>query len=273
MIEIGTSGPPWRAAAIAIGTTMAAEADGLHAVWFAAELPVPVDAAAWAALGGPLPQVVDDPADLADPVVTATAALLVSRRARIGVLGWVPGPDADHAARTVASLADLAPGRAAIGITGTDAAVDALVAGLRPDLEIDLAVYGADPAPAARHGLGWICGAEHPDALADRARHAGVTGRLGLHLPVCVHPDPERARTATHAGLLAEFPLADVPGAVVGDPDALGAALDTAVAAGVTRIVIENLLPFGAPSETEASLAAIRTAVRSARLRHREAPA
>lgn len=273
MIEIGTSGPPWRAAAIAIGTTLAAEADGLHAIWFAAELPVPVDAAAWSALGGPLPEVVDDPTDLADPVVTATAALLVSRRARIGILGWDPGPDADHAARTVASLADLAPGRAAVGISGTDAAVDALAARLRPELEIDLAVYGADPAPAARHGLGWICGAEHPDAFAAQARAAGVTGRLGLHLPVCVHPDSERARAATRSGLLAEFPLADVPGAVVGDPDALGDAIDAAVAVGVSRVVIENLLPFGAPDDLEASQHAIRTAVRSARLRHRESAA
>jgi alkanesulfonate monooxygenase SsuD/methylene tetrahydromethanopterin reductase-like flavin-dependent oxidoreductase (luciferase family) len=272
MIEIGTSGPPWRAAAIAIGTTMAAEADGLHAVWFAAELPVPVDAAAWATLGGPMPRVVADPADLADPVVTATAALLVSRRIRIGVLGWNPGPDADHAARTVATLADLAPGRAVLGIAAAAEHLDALVAHVRPDLGIDLAVYGADPAPAARHGLGWICGAEDPATLAERAGDAGVTGRLGLHLPVCVHPDPDTALAATEAGLLAGFPLAAV-GAVVGDADALGATIDAAVAAGVTRIVIENVLPFGAPDEVEASQAAIRTAVRSARLRHREVPA
>lgn len=269
MIEIGTSGPPWRAAAIAIGTTMAAEADGLHAVWFAAELPVPVDAAAWAALGGPLPQAVDDPTDLADPVVTATAALLVSRRLRVGVLGWEPGPDPDHAARTVASLADLAPGRAVLGISTTAERLEALIARVRPDLEVDLAVYGTDPEPAARHGLGWICGAEHPETVAQRAAEAGVTGRVGLHLAVCVHPDPAVARAATGGGLLGGFELADI-GTVVGDADTLGAAIDTAAAAGVNRIVIENLLPFGAPAETEASLGAIRTAVRSARLRHRE---
>ena len=150
----------------------------------------------------------------------------------------------------VAGAARLAPGRAAIGIAVDTGGLDALVARLRPELEIDLSVYSADPTPAARHGLGWICGAEDPGTLAKRAGDAGVTGRLGLHLPVCVHPDPARAHAATHEGLLAASPLVGVPGAVVGGADALGDAIDAAVAAGVTRIVIENVLPFGEESST-----------------------
>ena len=43
MIEIGTSGWPWRASGIAIGTALAAEADGAHVVWFADRIPLTVD--------------------------------------------------------------------------------------------------------------------------------------------------------------------------------------------------------------------------------------
>jgi len=279
MVEIGTSGLPWRAAAIAIGATLAAEADGMHAVWFAAEIPVPIDLAAWRGLGGPLSRVVPDPTDLADPVVTATAALLVTRQVRIGILGWAPGPDPVRAARTIASLADLAPGRAVVALTDDHDHPDhltALLAALPPDLAVELVVSGADAAVAARHGLGWIAVGETPEGVAAQARDAGVTGRVGLYLPVVVHPDAVTAKRASTAGLLTDLGLDALgAGAVVGDAADLGAAVDALVAAGIDRVIIENLLPFGLPDETEPAQDAIRTAVRSARLRHRarEVPA
>src|SRR4051794_37256341 len=83
MIEIGTSGWPWRASGIAIGTALAAEADGAHVVWFADRIPVHIAPEVWTAVAGPLLPLVPDPGDLADPVVTASAALLVTRTARV----------------------------------------------------------------------------------------------------------------------------------------------------------------------------------------------
>src|SRR3954451_21144806 len=124
MVEIGTSGWPWRASALAIGTALAAEADGAHVVWFASRAPVG-NAAEWPAVAGPLLALVPDLDDVADPVVTAAAALLVTRRCRVGVLGWDPGPDPARAAQTLSTLADLAPGRAIVALAGDDATIRA----------------------------------------------------------------------------------------------------------------------------------------------------
>lgn len=271
MVEIGTSGLPWRAAAIAIGSALAAETDGAHAVWFPAALPVDIPVDLWAAHGGALARAVPDPTDVADPVVTASAALLVLRRATIGVLGWDPGTDAARAARTVATLADLAPGRSALAVAGTAPdRVVGLAAALRADLAVDLSVHGADPMLAARLGWGWLATAAGPETLAKAASDAGVTGRLGVHLPVVVHPDATKAQRAATTGLLGTFRVEALGEAIViGDATVLGVAIDAYVAAGVTRIALENLTPFGVPEELEASQAAIRAAVRSARLRHR----
>ena len=269
MIEIGTSGWPWRASGIAIGTALAAEADGAHVVWFADGIGLPVASDDWAAGAGPLLPIVPDPTDVADPVVTASAALLVCRHARVGILGWDPGDDPEHATRTLASLADLAPDRAVVALSGTAPGLRAVAAALR-DVPIELAVVGGAADVAAALGWGWIAPATPPDELAKAAGDAGVAGTVGVHLPVLIHEDAAIARRALAAPLLA--PLVDaVPpdGMVVGDPDRLAAVIDEYVERGVHRIVIDDLLAFGAPDQLEAGRAAVRSVVRSAGLRHR----
>jgi hypothetical protein len=269
MVEIGTTGWPWRASGIAIGTALAAEADGAHVVWFADRIALPVTADEWARAAGPLLPLVPDPDDVADPVVTATAALLVTRDARVGILGWRPGDDATRAARTLASLADLAPDRAVVALEGAAPVLQAVAAALGP-APIELAVLGGPPDVAAALGWGWIAVAVPADELAKAAGDAGVTGPVGVHLPVLVHDDPEIARRALHAPLLA--PLLDaVPadGMVVGGPDRLAAVIDEYVERGVERIVLDDLLAFGAPEAFEAGRNAVRAGTRSARLRHR----
>ena len=88
MVEIGVTGTPFRAATIAAGAAMAAEADGAHAIWY----PDAIDPALAArresveVAGFGL-----DPTDIADPLITVSAALLVARRVRVGILGWNPG--------------------------------------------------------------------------------------------------------------------------------------------------------------------------------------
>jgi hypothetical protein len=269
MVEIGTSGWPWRASGIAIGTALAAEADGAHVVWFADRVGLPVTDDDWARGAGPLLPLVPDPDDVADPVVTAAAALLVTRHARVGILGWEPGADPDRAARTLASLADLAPDRAVVALTGDAAALGAVAAALRP-APIELAVHAGPPEVAATLGWGWIAVAMPADEIAKAAGDAGVAGPIGVHLPVVVHADADVARRALAAPLLA--PLVDaVPpdGMVVGGPEALAAAIDEYVERGVDRIVLDDLLAFGAPHELEGGRNAVRAGVRNARLRHR----
>ena len=270
MVEIGTSGWPWRASGIAIGTALAAEADGAHVVWFADRVALPIAADDWASGAGPLLPLVPDPADVADPMVTAAAALLVTRHARVGILGWEPGDDPGRAARTLASLADLAPGRIVVALTG-DAPTLRAVAAARRDSPIELAVFGGPADIAATLGWGWIASATPPDELAKAAGDAGVAGTVGVHLPVVVHADAAIAHRAMTAPLLA--PLVDaVPldGMVVGDPDRLAAAIDEYVERGVERIILDDLLAFGAPDQLEAGRAAVRSVVRNVRLRHRE---
>ena len=224
MVEIGTSGWPWRASGIAIGTALAAETDGAHVVWFADRIPLPITADDWTRSAGPLLPLVPDPADVADPVVTAAAALLVTRHVRVGILGWSPGADAARAARTLASLADLAPDRAVVALAGDGPTLAAVAAELG---------RGADRARRPRRaGRGRRRARLGLDRGRDPARRArqGRRGRRG-HRParVCtspslVHADAEVARRALDAPLLA--PLADaVPadGMVVGDPERLGA--------------------------------------------------
>jgi hypothetical protein len=271
MVEIGTSGWPWRASGIAIGGALAAEADGAHAVWFADGLPVGVDAHRFADGAGPLLPLIPDPTDIADPVVTAGAALLVTRRLRVGILGWSP-TDPARAARTLASLADLAPGRATVALAGTRDAARAVAQALPAGVEVDLACYGGDPAVAAELGWGWIDVARRGEDIAKAAGDAGVTGPLGVHLPVVVHADPATARRAAETPLLRDLAtVVAADGLVVGDPAALGEIVDDHIAQGVTRIVLEDLLPFGAPTELEGGRAALRAVVRNARLHHRDA--
>jgi hypothetical protein len=273
MVEIGTSGWPWRASGIAIGAALGAEADGAHTVWFADELPAAIDPVAWAEGAGALLPLVPDPADIADPVVTAGAALLVTRRTRVGVLGWAPGLDATRAARTLASLADLAPDRAIVALRGEPAELRAVADALPADAPLELAVYGGAPDTARALGWRWIAVAEPPELVAKQARDAGVNGPVGVHLPVVVHDDPEVARSATAAPLLAAFvELIPPDGLVVGDPARLGAVIDEYVEQGVDRIVLDDLLPFGAPAELQAGRAAVRIAIRGALLRHRAGP-
>jgi hypothetical protein len=269
MVEIGTSGWPWRASNLAIGTALAAETDGAQAVWFADRIPIAIDRDAWIRSAGPLLPLVPDPTDIADPVVTAAAALLVTRHARVGILGWSPGADPARAARTLASLADLTPDRAVVALAGDGSELRAVAAMLR-DVPIELAVYGADAEVAAALGWGWIVPAAPPDEIAKAAGDAGVAGVLGVHLPVVVHDDAEVARRAMSTPLLATLAEAVAPdGMVVGDPDALGEVIDGYVERGVDRIVLDDLLAFGAPEQLELGRAAVRGVVRRARLRHR----
>ena len=142
------------------------------------------------------------------------------RDARVGILGWQPGRrSAARAARTLASLADLAPDRAVVALEG-DAPV--LRGGRRraaaPRRRARRARRPARGRGRARLGLD-RARRSPPDELAKAAGDAGVTGPVGVHLPVLVHDDAEIARRALHAPLLA--PLLDaVPadGMVVGDP-------------------------------------------------------
>ena len=274
MIEIGTSGWPWRASGIAIGTALAADADGAQAVWFADRIPLDLAPEVWAATAGPLLPLVPDPGDVADPVVTASAALLVTRSARVGILGWTPGADPARAARTIASLADLAPDRGVVSLAAEPATQRAVAAALREigegEVPLELVTYGGEPGAAAELGWGWIAPATPPEELAKAAGDAGVTGTLGVHLPVVVHADAEVARRAMATPLLAA--LADaVPadGMVVGDPDRLGAVIDEYVDRGVERVVLDDVLAFGAPDQLEAGRAAVRDVVRRTRVRHR----
>jgi hypothetical protein len=271
MVEIGTTGWPWRASGITIGAALAAETDGAHVVWCSDR--VPVATGDWSERAGALLALVPDPHDVADPVVTASAALLVTRRARVGILGWDPGPDPARAGRTLASLADLAPDRGVVAIAADDTRLRAVAAALASfaPLASELAVYGDDPAAPAALGWGWIAPAMPADDLAKAAGDAGVAGPLGVHLPVVVHADAAVARRAASSSLLA--PLTDSLGpdrVVVGDVDTLEAVIDDHVERGITRIVLDDLLAFGAPDELEAARAAVRSAVRSTRLRHRD---
>jgi hypothetical protein len=268
MVEIGTSCWAWRASGIAIGTALAAEADGAHRAWFAERPPLITDAADWARIAGPLLGVVPDPSDVADPVVTASAALLVTRTIGVGIAGWHPGPDPSRAVRTLASLADLAPGRLCATLEGR---VDVLraVASAATELPLELAVSGSDPTLAAELGWSWVAPDLAPDVLAKAAGDAGVMGTVGIRLRVVVHADADVARTAAASPLLAPV-TGSGDGVVVGDAAALDAAIDRYVECGVERIVLDDLLALGAPHELEGGRAALRAVIRGARLRHRD---
>ncbi|MGZ6898475.1 MAG: hypothetical protein ACXVJX_12605 [Acidimicrobiia bacterium] len=270
MAEIGTLGTPWRASVLTVGAALAAEADGAHAFWLPSSLPTTVDPGDWATFGGVLARVAPDPDDLADPVVAATAAVLVARNLRIGVLGWEPGADGVRSARTVATLADVGPGRITLALDAQAEGLAALAEHLRPGLPIELAVSGDDPTAAARAGWAWIAEGLSAEDAAKRASDVGVTSRVGIRLTVVVHADAALARRAVGSGLLGRLGLADAPDLVtVGGVDALEAAIDDCVAVGIDRIVVDNLLAFGEPLELEGAQAATRAALRSSRLRHR----
>ena len=261
------TGTPFRAATIAAGAAMAAEADGAHAIWYPDGLDRSLVTRREA--GEIVAGVALDPTDVADPVITASIALLVARRVRVGILGWDPGDDAGRAARAVATLADLAPGRVILACTGADASITGLAEELRSDLDIELSVYGQSPSVAARLGWGWIGSVQSATALAKHAGDAGVVGALGIHLPVFVHEDADVARRGAAGPLVGRAELSG-DAVVVGTGTDLEAAIAEYVSLGTTRIVIDNALPYALPEELESSQAVIRSAIRTARLRHRE---
>ena len=202
--------------------------------------------------------------------MTAAAALLVTRRARVGILGWVPDADPARAVRTLASLADLAPdrvvgrarrrpGRVACGRRRDAGAPDRARVLRRRARARRRARLGLDRArDAARRAR------EGRRRRGSHRRRSACTCRWSS-TPTPRSPDAPRPRRCC-------APLADaVPadGMVVGDPDRLGAVIDEYVERGVHRIVIDDLLAFGAPEQLEAGRAAVRDVVRRARLRHR----
>jgi hypothetical protein len=272
MVEIGTSGTPWRAASMAAGAALTAESEGSHAFWLPdlAADGLGLSDAEWARLAGVMARLVPDPTDVADPMLTAVVALMVTRRMRVGVLGWEPGGDAARAARTVAALADIAAGRAIVACSGPEDGIAGLARARRPDLDVELATVGADPELAARLGWSWIGTGMSAAALVKAAHDAGVTESIGIHLGVCAHPDPAVVRRCVDAPLLRAMGFdATAEGVVVGSGTDLDAAIDEYVAAGVSRIILDDLMPFGAPEQLEASQSVVRGSIRSARLRHR----
>lgn len=246
---------------------MAAEADGAHAIWYpdARELVFDGRRESDEILAG----AGLDPTDVADPLITVSAAVLVARRVRVGILGWNPGVDAARAARSVATLADLAPERVILACAGADGLLTDLAETLRPDLNIELAVYGQSPSVAADLGWGWIGSGLSATALAKHAGDAGVPGALGIHLPVFVHQDGDVARRGA-SGPRHGRPEISGDAVVVGTGADLERAISDYVEVGVRRIVIDNVLPYALPEELESSQAVIRSAIRTARLRHRE---
>jgi hypothetical protein len=256
-VDIGVSGPPFRAGALAVGAAIAAEADGAQEVWYPADVPE-VPEPVWREAAGPLAAVVPDPSDVADPVVTAAAAALVTRRLRVGILGWTPGADAARAARTVATLADLAPGRVVLALTGPATEIRALAGAGRAALPVELLVVD-DGALAA--DLGWR-------VLAVATRPGRGCG--GVHLAAYLHPDPGVAKEAADADLPRRLGLDGLAaGPVAGDATALEAAIDELAAAGVPRVVVEPAIGLGAPEELDAGRNELRVAIRRARLKHR----
>lgn len=284
MIEIGTVGFPFRAPAIAAGAAVAAEADGAHAVWYPDRLPAAPPPDLWRDAAGPLADVVPDPTDLADPFVTATTALLATRRLRVGVLGLdLGGGPPERLARTIATLTDVAPGRVVVALDAGPqlADRDARAAALHDALvaravHADVVLGGDDDGVAglaARFGWAWL--ATIPvsvDVLAARA--ASVPGTAaGMYLPIVAHEDETLARKALGGPLLAAMAAQSAPGAehvVVGAPEDVLAALRAYADAGLRRVVLDNLLVFGIPEELDGARRATRAILRSARLAFRD---
>jgi alkanesulfonate monooxygenase SsuD/methylene tetrahydromethanopterin reductase-like flavin-dependent oxidoreductase (luciferase family) len=285
MFEIGVMGIAARAPAIATAAAMAAEADGAHAIWYPERLRAVPDAATWQEQGGPLALVTPDPTDLADPVLAAATAAIATRRATVGVLGLdLPTTDADRVARTVATLAAIAPARIAVAFAaGADVPDRAARAGAvlerlaRRDLPVELALEG-DDAESARLadalGATWI--AAGPVAVDDFAARAAAlpAGRAGIALPVVAHEDETVTTKALESPLLAGLAAQLGPAAAhvpVGTPEAVVEQIGTYVAAGARRVVVDNLVALGAPYELEGGQRATRAIVRTARLAFREA--
>ena len=285
MIEIGTLGFPYRVSAIAVGTAMSAESDGSHAVWFPDQLLAAPDRALWQEAAGPLAAVVPDPTDLADPVVAAAGALLATRRIRVGLLALELDDDPHRYARAIATLEELAPGRVIAAVDARAAAPDretrtptlrAALTELAPETELILAI---DDEPGARLaaalGCGWLLTRPaSPETVATFLQAApNVSG--GVYLPIVVHEDELLARKALEGPLLSALGATAGDAAehiVVGTPEDVLATLHTLARAGVTRVVIDNLLPLGLPDEFEGAQRAVRTVLRTARLQLRDSP-
>lgn len=117
MIEIGTMGFPYRVAAIATGTAMLAEAEGVDALWYPDHLMAWHPRALWRQAGGVLAEVVPDPHAYADPFVAATTTLMATRRPRVGIA--VTDTYRRHPAtiaQAAVTLGELAPGRFVLGL-------------------------------------------------------------------------------------------------------------------------------------------------------------
>lgn len=110
-------GFPYRAAAIATGAAMLAEAEGADALWYPDHLMAWHPRELWREAGGVLAEVVDDPHAYSDPFVAATVALMATRRPRVGIA--VTDTYRRHpatVAQTAATLGELAPGRFVLGL-------------------------------------------------------------------------------------------------------------------------------------------------------------
>ena len=283
MIEIGTLGFPYRVSAIAVGTAMSAEADGSQAVWFPDQLLAAPEGDLWQEAAGPLAAVVPNPLDLADPVVAAASVLLATRRMRVGLLALELDADPHRSARTIATLEELAPGRVTAAVDARAAARDRdartralhdALAALAPGAELILAIDDeAGARLAERLGRGWLLTDPASSETVASLRSAAPDVGGGVYLPIVVHEDELLARKALEGPLLSALGASAGDAAehiVVGTPDDVLAALHTLAASGITRVVLDNLLPLGLPDEFEGAQRAVRAVLRTARLQLRD---
>ncbi|HEY7439667.1 MAG TPA: LLM class flavin-dependent oxidoreductase [Acidimicrobiia bacterium] len=275
MIEIGRFGFPYRSAAITTGAALQAEADGVDAIWFADHLALA--AASVPQLDGLLGAIVPDAAGFADPIVAAATTLMVTRRMTVGAILDPRRRDASTLAQSAATLAELAPGRFALGLRHGDLqdasrldACFAAIGDLSSGSGFDVVVVGGAGAreAAARHGAGWL--AEQPESAETFAETFGAGARAavdglaaGVMLDVIVHDDPAAAERA------AAQPAVRERGLFSGTPAELVTSLKPYVDAGARRFVLENVLPLVAPEELAAADRALHAAVRNARLTFR----
>jgi alkanesulfonate monooxygenase SsuD/methylene tetrahydromethanopterin reductase-like flavin-dependent oxidoreductase (luciferase family) len=273
MIEIGRLGFPYRSAAITTGAALQAEADGVDAIWFADHLGA--GGAAPRQLDGLLGAIVPDADGFADPIVAAATTLMVTRRVTVGAILDPTCRDASTLAQSAATLAELAPGRFALGLRQGDPedpsrldACFAAIGDLTSGSGFDVVVTGGSGARemAAGHGAGWL--AQQPESADAFAEILGAGARsdglaAGVVLDVIVHDDPAAAERA------AAQPAMRERGLFSGTPAELVTSLKPYVDAGARRFVLDNVLSLVVPEELAAADRALHTAVRNARLTFR----
>ncbi|MGH9210112.1 MAG: LLM class flavin-dependent oxidoreductase [Acidimicrobiales bacterium] len=178
--DVGLPGYAHRLGSPLIAHTLDAEVTGATSIWFTDHLRARTSPDAWRHHGGARAVSVPDPHALADPFVAATAALLVSRRATVGVRGIdLRRRSPSDLARAAVTLAHLAPGRFVLGL-GARGLVDGLgpigdgdawtppTAALQDTLgAISCALAHERPSPADRPGVRF---ADAPRAFL----HAGL---------------------------------------------------------------------------------------------------